>query len=189
MLSKIQSLDWKILLFLNYHLNSLGGFLNKFFATYLIYFVPFLLIGLWFFSAKSKVVAMRAFFSAILAWPIFALITGKLINRPRPFMLGSVQELVFHRPDYSFPSDHASALFAITFSFFFSGYKKIGYLMLVISLVICTFRVSNGIHFPTDIVAGVVYGLVAAYLVKILDPVLDKIYRIIIKIAQKVRLA
>lgn len=189
MLRYIQSVDWKVLEFLNHHLNSLGGFLNKFFATYLIYFIPFFLIGLWFFSAKAKVVAMRAFFSAILAWPILALISGKLINRPRPFMLGSVQELVFHRPDYSFPSDHAAALFAITFSFFFSGYRKIGYLMLIISLIVCAFRVSNGLHFPSDVVAGAVYGLVAAYLVKILDPVLNKLYQIIINIAQKVRLA
>jgi len=189
MLRYIQSVDWKVLLFLNHLLDGLGGFLNKFFTEYLIYFVPFFLIGLWFFSAKAKTVVLRAFFSAILAWPILALISGKLINRPRPFMLGGVQELVFHRPDYSFPSDHAAALFAITFSFFFSGYKKIGYLMLVISLIICTFRVSNGLHFPSDIIAGAVYGLVAAWLIKVLDPILNKFYQIIIKIAQKVRLA
>lgn len=189
MLSKIQSIDWKVLEFLNHTLSGLGGFLNKFFTEYLIYFVPLLLIGLWFFSAKSKTVALRAFFSAMLAWPILAYISGRLINRPRPFMLSGIQELIFHRPTYSFPSDHAAALFAITFSFFFSGYKKIGYLMLIISLIICTFRVSNGLHFPSDIIAGAVFGLVAAWLIKILDPVLDKIYLLIIKIAQKVRLA
>lgn len=189
MLSRIQSIDWKILEFLNHTLSGLGGFLNKFFTEYLIYFVPLLLIGLWFFSAKAKTVALRALFSAILAWPILAYITGKLVNRPRPFMLGGIQELIFHRPDYSFPSDHAAALFAITFSFFFSGYKKIGYLMLIISLIICIFRVSNGLHFPSDIIAGAVFGLVAAFLIKILDPVLNIVYQFLIKLAQKVRLA
>lgn len=185
----IQSVDWKVLEFLNHELSGLGGFLNKFFTEYLIYFVPIFLIGLWFFSSKAKTVALRAFFSAILAWPILAYISGRLINRPRPFMLGDIQELIFHRPDYSFPSDHAAALFAITFSFFFSGYKKIGYFMLIISLIICTFRVSNGLHFPSDIIAGAVYGLVAAWIIKFLDPALDKVYKIIIKIMQKVRLA
>lgn len=189
MLSKIQSIDWKVLLFLNHILSNLGGFLNKFFSEYLIYFVPLFLIGLWFFSAKAKLVVLRAALAAILAWPVLALIAGKIINRPRPFMLGGIQEIIFHRPDYSFPSDHAAALFAVTFSFFFSGFRKIGYFMLILSTVICIFRVSNGLHFPTDILAGAVFGLVASWIVQILDPILNKIYQLIIKIAQKVRLA
>lgn len=189
MLSKIQSFDWKILLFLNHILANLGGFLNKFFTEYLIYFVPLFLVGLWFFSAKAKVVVLRAVLSAILAWPILSLIVGKIINRPRPFMLGGLQELIFHRPDYSFPSDHAAAMFAVTFSFFFSGFRKIGYLMLVLSIVVCIFRISNGLHFPSDILAGAGFGLIAAWIIQLLDPILSKVYQFIIKIAQKVRLA
>jgi undecaprenyl-diphosphatase len=132
---------------------------------------------------------MRAFVSIILAWPVFAYIVGKFIERPRPFELGGVQELIFHRPTYSFPSDHAAALFAIAFSFWFSGNKKLGVIFLVMAIVISTFRVATGLHYPSDIAGGAVLGLLAAYLVYLFDKPLNIVYEFIIRLARKLKLA
>lgn len=184
----LQTVDLKILLWLNGFVKN-WGFVNKFFAEYLIYSVPLVLLWLWFYDQKSKKVALRAFFSIILAWPILAYIIGKFIHRARPFDLGGVQELIFHRPTYSFPSDHAAALFAVSASFWFSGNKKMGVIFFIIAIVVSIFRVAAGLHFPSDIVGGLVLGVLAAYLVNLFDKPLNIIYELIIKLAKKVKLS
>ena len=185
----IQSWDLKILLKLN-HAFSNAGFLNKFFAEYLTYSLPLVLLLTWFLGdIKTKKSAIRAFFAVILAWPILATTIGHLVNRTRPFESGGVQELIFHRPTVSFPSDHAAALFAVAMSFYFSGAKKISYIMFVVAILISFFRVSTAIHWPTDILGGLVIGLLSAWVIKLLDRYLDKVYNWIIKVMKKVKLA
>lgn len=185
----INNFDLKILLPLNRFFSQHGGFLNKFLAEYLTYSLPLVLIVLWFYSKEAKKVALRAAFSAILAWPILSIIIGKLVHRSRPFSVTGVQELVFHRPDVSFPSEHAAALFAVAMSFYLSGFKKLSYVMFAIAIVVSFFRVAAGIHWPTDILAGAVLGLLSAYLIDLFDKPLTIVYSFLIKIAQTLRLA
>lgn len=182
------ALDQKILFWLNSQIKT-WGFWNKLGAEYLIYLVPITLLWLWFYDLKAKKVALRAVTAIILAWPVLALTIGHFINRDRPFDLGGIRELVFHRPTYSFPSDHAAALFALTASLWFSGYKKLSLLFLVISIVVSIFRVGTGLHWPSDILGGAVLGIIAAWLVDLLDKPLNIVYEFIIKIARKLRLA
>jgi len=189
-MSKIQSMDLKILLSLNQFFAKHNlGFLDKILAEYLTYTLPLILIVLWFWSKDAKKVALRALFSAILAWPIFSTIIGKLANRERPFETGGVQELIFHRPTYSFPSDHAAALFAVAMSFYFSGYKKLSYIMFAVAIIVSFFRIATGIHWPTDVLAGAVLGIFSAYLINLFDKPLAIVYNFFIGIARKLRLA
>jgi undecaprenyl-diphosphatase len=188
MLKMIQNLDQKSVTYLN-NLIQNWGFWNKLFTEYMVYSMPVIMLWLWLYDQKSKKVAMRGFMSVILAWPVLAYIIGKFVSRPRPFELGGIHELIFHRPTYSFPSDHAAALFAFAFSLWFSGYKKLGGFCLGIAIVVSSFRVATGLHWPTDIIAGAVVGLIAAYLIDLFDKPLNIIYDFIIKIAKKLRLA
>ncbi|KKQ18670.1 MAG: PAP2 superfamily protein [Berkelbacteria bacterium GW2011_GWB1_38_5] len=190
MIHQINNFDQNIVLSLNSFFTKHSSLVvDKFFAEYLMYFLPVILLILWFWSRDSKKVTLRALFSVILAWPILAYIIGNLINRPRPFEMTGVQELVFHRPDFSFPSDHASALFAVAFSFWFSGYKKLAWVMFVMAIIISFFRVATAIHFPTDILGGFVIGLISAYLIDLFDKPLNIIYSFIIRILKVVHLA
>lgn len=190
MIQYINSLDQKIILSLNsFFAEHSSTIIDKIFAEYLIYLLPVILLVLWFYSEKTKKVAMRATFSVILAWPIIASAVGRLVNRPRPFNLAGVQELIFHRPDYSFPSDHATALFAVAFSFWFSGYKKLSLAMFAMAIIVSFFRVATAIHYPTDILGGFVIGLLAAYLINLLDKPLDVVYNFILKICRVIKLA
>jgi undecaprenyl-diphosphatase len=189
MIHWINNFDLKILLRLNGFFSKYNGFWDKFLAEYLTYSLPLILILLWFWNQQAKKVALKGLFSAILAWPIFALIIGKIVNRPRPFNVAGVQELVFHRPDVSFPSEHSAALFAVAMSFYLSGYKKLAYVMFTIAIVVSFFRVATGIHFPTDVIAGAVLGIIAAYLIQLFDKPLNIVYNFMIRIAKAVRLA
>lgn len=187
-LREINLIDERILLFLNSYALYLGQFANKLLAEYLIYLVPLTLLFLWFVFKKRKA-ALQAFFSAVLGWGVFANILGRFINRPRPFAGGGVREILFHRPTYSFPSDHATAFFAIAAAFYLSGNKKLAYVFFGLAIINSLFRIATGIHWPTDVLAGAVLGIFAAILINALDKYLDKFYEFIIKIAKKMRLA
>ena len=189
MLTKINDLDQKIVSFLNNLFIRSPLILNKFFAQYLIYFLPLILVLLWFWSEKAKKVALRGLFAAILAWPILANLIGRLINRSRPFEVGGIRELIFHRPTYSFPSDHAAAIFAISFSLWFSGYKKLSMAIFVMGIIISFFRVATGIHYPSDILGGIIVALAASYLIDLFDKPLEIVYNFILRIFRMVRLA
>jgi len=188
-IDKINFIDKSVLLKLNEWSVHLSLFVNKFFAEYLTYSIPIILLVVFYWEQKAKKPAMRAFFSAMLAWPILGNILGHLINRPRPFDAGGVKEIIFHRPTYSFPSDHAAALFAIAFSFWLSGYKKLSISLFIMATAISFFRISTAIHWPTDIIGGIIVGLFAAWLIDLFDRPLDIFYNLILKILRVIRLA
>lgn len=162
--------------------------LVKISAQYLIYFLPLIFIVLWFWSAQSKKVALRALAAMGLGLGI-TMILGKSLNRPRPFASGGIQEVLFHRPDYSFPSDHGTVLFAIAMSFYLSGYKRLSYFIFALGVVISAARIAAGVHFPSDILAGLVIGVGAAYIIKAFDGLLNYVYQFMIGVAKKIRLA
>lgn len=189
MITRINNFDSSILLPLNRFFANHGGVLNKILAEYLTYSLPLILVILWFWNDKSKKVALKAGFSVVLAWPIISQILGKIIHRARPFSTTGVQEIIFHRPDVSFPSEHAAALFAVAMSLYLSGYKKLSYVMLAIAIIVSFFRVATAIHWPTDVIGGAIIGILAAYLIQLFDRPLDIIYRFIIRIAKVVRIA
>ena len=85
-------------------------------------------------------------------------------HRPRPYQdhpLG-VLPLLSPSHDPSFPSDHATAAFAIAFGILFVT-RRPGWLFLAWAALIGASRVFAGMHYPTDVLGGAVVGLAAGY--------------------------
>ncbi len=123
---------------------------------------------------------------------------GLLINqiishiwyRPRPFVThpDSVTVLLNHARDASFPSDHASAGFAIAFVVF-AFHRRVGIVALLFALLMCYARVYVGSHYPGDVAAGFVIGLVVAVvLVQWLGPVTLAIRQLVDRVIVTLRL-
>lgn len=189
MINQISALDQSVLLAFNRVAGFFGFGVNRFLAEYLIYLIPIILIGLWFYEKKGQKAGLQALFSVVLAWPFISLIINNLVKRVRPNNLTGVKELLFHRPDFSFPSDHAAAFFAVAAAFYLSGYKRISYILLILAIINSFFRIAMVIHWPTDILAGVIIGFVSAYAIKKLDKPLNRVYNLIIKLAKIIRLS
>lgn len=69
--------------------------------------------------------------------------------------------LIAHSPDGSFPSDHASAGFAIAVTLLLI-HRRWGTIAIVGATVMCYARVFDGVHYPGDVVAGTLIGTAVA---------------------------
>src|SRR5712691_2367619 len=104
-------------------------------------------------SRQWKLASACALASASLALLINQLI-GKLWQRQRPFAAHPSAHVWGSRShDPSFPSDHASAAFAIAFAVLFFD-RLAGSLFLIAAIVIAVGRVFIGAHYPADVLAS-----------------------------------
>ncbi len=110
--------------------------------------------------------------------------------RPRPFIThpGSVHVLLAHSTDPSFPSDHASAAFAIVVVVF-AFHRRLGALALLFALVMIYARVYVGAHYPGDVATGAGIGaIVGVVLVTWLENVMVALRRLVDRIITLLRL-
>lgn len=87
-----------------------------------------------------------------------------IINRTRPFdAIPNLMALVERPSGSSCPSGHTSTAFGFTLGFFFnSKNNKVRIPLLVAAVVMAFSRLYVGVHYPTDVLAGMAVGTVAA---------------------------
>ncbi len=103
-------------------------------------------------------IVLTAGSSLIVQW-----IFKTLINTKRPFMLGVFSLYEYGRYD-SFPSGH-SLVFAALAMTVWSFNRYWGYFFFFLAFIIGIFRVIVGVHWPIDIIAGWVFGIVLGWFI------------------------
>jgi undecaprenyl-diphosphatase len=92
------------------------------------------------------------------------MILKPLIGRIRPCDVNTAVQLLIARPtDYSFPSGHTTASFAATSALYFSR-QKFWKPALVLAVLIAFSRLYLYVHYPTDILAGAMIGIIIGYI-------------------------
>jgi undecaprenyl-diphosphatase len=91
---------------------------------------------------------------------------GAVAYRPRPFEVGLGLNLMHHLPENSFPSDHATLMFALAAAFVLSSLRWAGLTVAILGIGVGWGRVYLGAHYPGDILGGAVLGVLCALAVK-----------------------
>lgn len=138
--------------------------LARFASTWL----PELLLGLLFaallLGPRVHVLRQRVLIvlgAMLLAW-LAARVLQALWPQPRPFMLGLGTPWLSHAASASFPSMHASV--AAAWAAALAHWRKpvLSWVAAGLALLIAWSRMALGLHFPADVLAGVVLGVGAA---------------------------
>ena len=91
-------------------------------------------------------------------------ILKNLFARVRPCDVNTSIQLLVARPtDFSFPSGHTAASFASVSALYFAGEKKLWKPALMLSCLIAFSRLYVYVHYPTDVLGGIVIGIAAGY--------------------------
>jgi undecaprenyl-diphosphatase len=124
---------------------------------------------------SAFLVIILAVFAAGMADIVASGVLKPLVQRIRPcFALDHVRLLVSQPQSYSFASSHAAnsaAVATLIWIFFHRGLfveKLFTIIMMLYALAISWSRVYVGVHYPGDVIAGMVIGVCSAMLVYLL---------------------
>ena len=92
-------------------------------------------------------------------------ILKNVFRRIRPFDVNiAVQVLITKPRDFSFPSGHTSASFAAATALYLAKERKLFATTLVLACLIAFSRMYLYVHYPTDILGGVIFGSLSAWI-------------------------
>lgn len=113
-----------------------------------------------FFSRNNKEVFWHALFVFVTTAVVTAVLK-ELFARPRPFEEFGHEPMAGLTWLSSFPSAHASLSFAVSTTVSLHK-RRIGLFLLIISCLIAIGRVAAGVHYVSDIVFGILIGVLVA---------------------------
>lgn len=90
------------------------------------------------------------------------------VHRVRPYDAGVSHLIVTPSTDWSFPSDHATASFAIAAAFLFHRLGRRGFAFLIAAFLVAVSRIYVGMHYASDVLGGACTGTIAALAVRVL---------------------
>jgi len=134
-------------------------------ATIITFGFVGLLLILYFIKRQKKYLFSALNISLVIG--ISALITGTLkvlLTRARPYkVLDSISTPIIESGGYSFPSGHTTEAFALaTTVFLITRNPWLRLIALVWAVFIAYTRMALGVHFPVDILGGILVGSLTA---------------------------
>ncbi|HEY3931383.1 MAG TPA: glycosyltransferase family 39 protein [Verrucomicrobiae bacterium] len=165
----LQTLDTSLFYFINHSLSNpffdwlmpllSGG--NGVMRWFVPLAIAVIVAMLCFGKARLRLCALMIFLVVALGDPLVVNTIKKAVARPRPCItLSNVVERLGCTHTGSMPSAHAANWFAATMIVFLFYRKKICVTlpMLLMALAVSFSRVYNGVHYPGDVLAGMILG-------------------------------
>lgn len=117
---------------------------------------------------KYRKIGIIMAISLILDLLLCNIVLKPLIARPRPFTMRPWIELIIQPPgDFSFPSGHTAASFAIASALLFAK-NRLWMPTMILAVVIAYTRLYLYVHYPTDILGGIAVGFISGFLANLI---------------------
>ncbi|QDP95132.1 phosphatase PAP2 family protein [Microlunatus elymi] len=123
-----------------------------------------LIIGWWFIARRADrpyravAIAVLTGVGSVVALLANQHLLSPLIARPRPCqVIAGVHPLLACNSDFSMPSDHAVIAGALAAGMILLN-RRLGVLAAVLALLLAFSRVYVGVHYPSDVLAGLIFG-------------------------------
>ena len=112
---------------------------------------------LWVIGPRSWRPDIQLLFIGIVFTAVAVLVLKFSIKRPRPE--GDWGQIYRSSDPHSFPSGHAARATMLTLLMLLSGNIWLGLLMIFWTLLVAAARVGLGVHYLSDIIAGIAIGI------------------------------
>ena len=110
------------------------------------------------FTKKYRSTGFLMLGALLMSFLVTNLFLKNYIARIRPFDVYNAGLIIKAPTDFSFPSGHTSASFAAAMTFFHFN-RKIGKFLIVLAVLIGISRLYLFVHYPTDVIAGAIIGI------------------------------
>lgn len=115
---------------------------------------------------KTRKVGAMALMSLALSVLIDNVLLKNLIARTRPYdVVAGLNSLIGVQKDYSFPSGHTGSSFAVAVVLYKMLPKIAGIPAIILAMLIGFSRLYVGVHYPSDVLCGLLIGTGIALLV------------------------
>lgn len=143
--------------------NPLLDFLMVFGAEYLI-FLTFLTVGV--LTLIGSVKERKALIIVALGF-LIQFIIRKVVHviyfEPRPFVTYQITPLIEHAANAAFPSGHTTIMATVASAYYFCK-SKFTLLFILLMLWVGLSRIFVGVHYPLDILGGILTGFISVAL-------------------------
>ena len=167
MISLIQRFDSSILLYIKNNMH--GAIMDKLMviSTYLgnAGVIWFIIIALLLINKKYRKIGLMALVALILSTILGEGILKHVVHRIRPCADIPAVNLLITKPlSYSFPSGHTMSSFAVA-GVLAKYFKEYAIEFFSLAILIAFSRLYLYVHYPTDVLAGVVLGLICSRII------------------------
>jgi len=138
-----------------YRITNLGGGI----------FTTIILLAMIVFGKEKIRVAGIEGLTSLSVSQIFVQVLKRSLQRERPYnILKNINTFGINLRDYSFPSGHTTASFSIATTMTLN-FPSISVILVILALTIGISRMYLGVHYPTDVIAGIVIGISSAVII------------------------
>ena len=127
------------------------------------------------FFKKTRPLGIMAGIALVFSVLINNALIKPNVGRIRPYeVVDGLKLLIERQHDPSFPSGHSGASFAAAVVFLVKGPKKIGIPAIIMATLIAFSRLYVGVHYPTDVICGIITGTCCALISMMIWSIVEK---------------